>query len=277
MAVHIVKDLGDATQASGSQAVDRALLLLQITGQAAGRGVSLSDLIAASGLGKPTVRRLMLALIRRGLVEQDAATRAYHLGEEAYVLGTLATPRHGLLEIAADAVVRLAKTSGDTAFVNMRRGAAAVCLHREEGSFPIRTHALETGAQHPLGIGAGSLAMLSALPDAEVEVVLADNADRMAADYPIYDADLLRSDVAATRARGFALNPGRIVAGSWGVGVALRRPDGTVAGALSIAAIDSRMQPPRDAELAALLTREAREIETRLARRMPRTATEDAR
>ena len=277
MAVHIVKDLGDATQASGSQAVDRALLLLQITGQAAGRGVSLSDLIAASGLGKPTVRRLMLALIRRGLVEQDAATRAYHLGEEAYVLGTLATPRHGLLEIAADAVVRLAKTSGDTAFVNMRRGAAAVCLHREEGSFPIRTHALETGAQHPLGIGAGSLAMLSALPDAEVEVVLADNADRMAADYPTYDADLLRSDVAATRARGFALNPGRIVAGSWGVGVALRRPDGTVAGALSIAAIDSRMQPPRDAELAALLTREAREIETRLARRMPRTATEDAR
>lgn len=277
MAVHIVKDLGDATQASGSQAVDRALLLLQITGQAAGRGVSLSDLIAASGLGKPTVRRLMLALIRRGLVEQDVGTRAYHLGEEAYVLGTLATPRHGLLEIAADAVVRLAKASGDTAFVNMRRGAAAVCLHREEGSFPIRTHALETGAQHPLGIGAGSLAMLSALPDAEVEVVLADNADRMAADYPTYDADLLRSDVAATRARGFALNPGRIVAGSWGVGVALRRPDDTVAGALSIAAIDSRMQPPRDAELAALLTHEAREIETRLARRMPRTATEDAR
>ncbi|SHF63364.1 transcriptional regulator, IclR family [Loktanella atrilutea] len=277
MAVHIVKDLGDATQASGSQAVDRALLLLQITGQAAGRGVSLSDLIAASGLGKPTVRRLMLALIRRGLVEQDVATRAYHLGEEAYVLGTLATPRHGLLEIAADAVVRLAKASGDTAFVNMRRGAAAVCLHREEGSFPIRTLALETGAQHPLGIGAGSLAMLSALPDAEVEVVLADNADRMAADYPSYDAALLRSDVAATRARGFALNPGRIVAGSWGVGVALRRPDGTVAGALSIAAIDSRMQPPRDAELAAMLTREAREIETRLARRMPRTATEDAR
>ncbi|GAW34792.1 HTH-type transcriptional repressor AllR [Roseovarius sp. A-2] len=264
-----------AASASGSQAVDRALALLQITGRGAGRGVTLSELIAASGLGKPTVRRLMLALIRRGLVEQDSATRLYFLGEESYVLGTLATPRHGLLEIAADAVVRLAEVSGDTAFVSMRRGSASVCLHREDGAFPIRTHALETGAQHPLGIGAGSLAMLSALPDAEVEMVLSDNAERMASDYPNYDAELLRSDVATTRARGFALNPGRIVPGSWGVGVVLRRPDGSVAGAMSIAAIESRMLPPRDTELATLLAREAREIEVRLARRMPQAALEE--
>jgi DNA-binding IclR family transcriptional regulator len=270
-----MKSLDDATPASGSQAVDRALALLQITSHGAGRGVALSQLIAASSLGKPTVRRLMLALIARGLVEQDGATRLYHLGEESYVLGTLATPRHGLLEIAADAVVRLAKASGDTAFVNMRRGSAAVCLHREEGAFPIRTHALETGAQHPLGIGAGSLAILSALPDAEVELLLADNADTLAADYPNYNADLLRRDVATTRERGFALNPGRIVAGSWGVGVALRRPDGSVAGAMSIAAIENRMQPPRDAELAALLTSEARDIELRLARRMQQTALQE--
>lgn len=272
--VHIVNSL-DVSAVSGTQSVDRALALLQAVGHGGAQGMSLSDLIAQSGLGKPTVRRLMLALIRGGLVEQDSATRLYLLGEESYVLGTLATPRHGLLEIAADAVVRLAKASGDTAFVNMRRGSTAVCLHREEGTFPIRTHALETGAQHPLGIGAGSLAMLSALPDADIETLLADNADRLAADYPTYNAALLRSDVAATRARGFALNPGRIVAGSWGVGVALRRPDGSVAGALSIAAIDSRMLPPRDAELAALLTREAREIELRLARRMPQATLQE--
>ncbi|MBM07697.1 MAG: transcriptional regulator [Oceanibulbus sp.] len=270
-----MSDSDPVPPASGSQAVDRALALLQITGRAAGQGVALSELIEASGLGKPTVRRLMLALIRRGLVEQDSASRLYFLGEESYVLGTLATPRHGLLEIAADAAVRLAKASGDTAFVNMRRGSAAVCLHREDGAYPIRTHALETGAQHPLGIGAASLAMLSALPDAEVEMALKDNADRMASDYPNYDAGLLRSDVARTREQGFALNPGRIVPGSWGIGVALRRPDGSVVGAISIAAIESRMLPPRDSELAALVKREAREIEARLARRMPQQVLQE--
>ena len=49
--VHIMNGGDQATPASGSQAVDRALALLQITGRAAGRGASLSELIEASGLG----------------------------------------------------------------------------------------------------------------------------------------------------------------------------------------------------------------------------------
>ncbi|WP_047997618.1 IclR family transcriptional regulator [Puniceibacterium sp. IMCC21224] len=265
---------GEARTASGTQAVDRALALLALVGKGSGGGVPLTALVAESGLGKPTVRRLMLALIRGGLIEQDTQSRHYHLGAENYVLGTLATPRHGLLEIAAESVVRLARDSGDTAFVTMRRGATAVCLHRQEGSFPIRTHALTMGAQHPLGIGAGSLAMLAALPDDEVEAVLRDNATLLAADYPDLGAGALRHEVATTRTRGFALNPGRVVPGSWGVGVALRRADGSVAGALSLAAIESRMQPPRDSELATMLQREALDIETRLARRPIRAHSE---
>lgn len=255
---------------SGAQSVDRAMLLLRLVGERVADGATLVDLVAASGLEKPTVRRLLMALMRGGLIEQDPKTRSYHLGEDCYVLGTLATPRHGLLEMAADAVSRLARESGDTAFVTMRRGSAAVCLHREEGSYPIRTHALTTGAQHPLGVGAGSLAMLAALPDDEVASVIAGNARRLAEDYPGLEAEVLHHEVEATRARGYALNPGRVVAGSWGIGVALRRADGTVSGALSLAAIESRMQPPRDAELAQMLAREAAEVETRLARGLRR-------
>lgn len=255
---------------SGAQSVDRALSLLRLVGPHGENGASLVDLVAASRLEKPTVRRLLMALMRGGLIDQDPATRHYHLGEECYVLGALASPRHGLLEIAADAVARLARDSGDTAFVTMRRGTFAICLHREEGSYPIRTHALTAGAQHPLGIGAGSLAMLAALPDAEIDAVLADISPHLAVDYPDFEPHTLREEIETTRARGYALNPGRFVAGSWGIGVALRRGDGKVAGALSLAAVESRMQPPREAELAALLAREAAEVETRLARGLRR-------
>ena len=62
-----------------------------------------------------------------------------------------------------------------------------------------------------------------------------------------------------------SLNPGRLVASSWGMGRAFRYPDGRVAGALSIAAIDSRMTPHRQAELAALLAREGARMEALLA------------
>ena len=115
----------------------------------------------------------LLALMRSRLVEQEPVSRRYHLGEEAFVLGVLASRRYGLLDVAMESLIAQSARSGDTSFLSVRRDAFAVCLHREEGAYPIRTHALEVGDRHPLGVGGGSLAILATLPDAEIERVLA--------------------------------------------------------------------------------------------------------
>jgi DNA-binding IclR family transcriptional regulator len=253
-----------AVDLSGSQSVDRALRLLTLVGRGAERGAPLSDIVDESGLNKPTARRLLLALMRAGLVEQDTRTRRYYLGEEAYVLGTLASRRHGLLELSMESLRNLSDVTMDTSFVSMRRGNYSVCLHREEGSYPVRTHALQVGDQHPLGIGAGSLAMLAALDDDEVERVIAANQKVLEAHYPYYPAERIREDVTNTRQQGYALNPGRIVAGSWGLGVPIMFPDGRIAGALSVAAIDSRMGVERQPQLIRSLKAEAECIEGKL-------------
>jgi DNA-binding IclR family transcriptional regulator len=250
---------------SGSQSVDRALGLLSLIGREPAEGLPLGEIVSGSGLNKPTTRRLLLALMRAGLVEQEPQTRRYCLGEEAFVLGVLAARRHGLLEIAMDSLRRLSAETQDTSFLTVRRENYAICLHREEGTYPVRTHALQAGDQHPLGVGAGSLAMLAALPDDDVDRVIAANEAVLLARYPGFAPDALRVDIAETRARGFSLNPGRLVASSWGIGRAFRYPDGRVAGALSIAAIDSRMAPGRQAELAVPLVREAERMEALLA------------
>lgn len=261
---------------SGSQSVDRALRLLALVGRETASGLSLSEIVGESGLNKPTVRRLLLALMRAGLVEQEARTRRYHLGEEAFVLGLLCGQRHGLLDLAMASLRALSDTTLDTSFFSVRRDRFAVCLHREEGSWPVRTHALQAGDQHPLGVGAGSLAMLAALPDAEGEAMIEANRPTLLARYPAYSPAQLQADIAQTRAQGFALNPGRIVASSWGVGVAVHHPDGRVAGALSIAAIDARMQPRRQEELGTVLRREARQVETRIAAMLARRQAQPA-
>lgn len=265
--VHTVNIAQSSPAQTGAQSVDRALSLLRRIARHPETGAARCALVAETRLNKPTMRRLMMALVRARLVEQDAGTRAYRLGEEPYVIGTLATARHGLLEIAADALSRLARSSEDTAFLTMRRGSWAVCLHREEGTHPIRTHALTAGARHPIGVGAGSLAMLARLADAEVDAAVEENAPALTAGYPSLPPEWLRALVEETRARGYALNAGLIVPGCWGAGVALCRADGSVAGALSLAAIEARMQPPRDAELARALKAEAALIETPLAPR----------
>lgn len=250
---------------SGSQSVDRALGLLSLIGREPADGLPLGEIVSGSGLNKPTTRRLLLALMRAGLVEQEPQTRRYCLGEEAFVLGVLAARRHGLLELAMDSLRRLSGETQDTSFLTVRRETYAICLHREEGTYPVRTHALQTGDQHPLGVGAGSLAILAALADEDVDRIIAANEAVVLARYPSFAPDPMRADIAETRARGFSLNPGRLVASSWGVGRAFRYPDGRVAGALSLAAIDSRMTSARQAELSALLARESTRMEALLA------------
>ena len=255
---------GAVASGSGAQAVERALQLLAIVGRGAETGVTLGEVVAGSGLNKPTARRLLMALMRSRLVEQDEMTRRYYLGGELYVLGMLASRRHGLLEMAGESLRRLSAVTADTSFVSMRRDDYAVCLHREEGTYPVRTHALLTGDQNPLGVGAGSLAMLAALPDAEVEVVIERSHDIVAKQYPGYSPAIIREDIVRTREAGYAINPGRVVANSWGIGMAILLPDGRLAGALSIAAIDSRMGPARQVELADLLRVEVDRIQGKL-------------
>lgn len=255
--VHIV-DHGD----TGTQSVDRALLLLNRIG--ATDGASLAALVAETGLNKATVRRLALALIRAGLVEQDAASR-YHPGEQLQVLGAQAARRSGLMAAAGESVMRLAQTTCDAALLSVRRGASALCLMREEGNHPLRSHALVAGQSHPLGVGAGSLAMLAALPRDEAETILRATGPVVAARYPALTPERMRDLLARTRAEGVALNPGLVIEGSWGLGIALHHPDGRLAGALSIATIEARMRPDRLPDLTRLLRAEAARIEARLA------------
>jgi len=261
---------------SGSQSVDRALRLLSLVGRESASGLPLSEIVGESGLNKPTVRRLLLALMRAGLVEQEARTRRYHLGEEAFVLGLLSGQRHGLLDLAMPSLRALSDTTQDTSFFSIRRDRFVICLHREEGTWPVRTHALQAGDQHPLGVGAGSLAMLAAMADDEIAEIIETNRAILDARYPAYAPMQLRAEIDLTRRQGFALNPGHIVASSWGVGVPVRYPDGRVAGALSIAAIDSRMQPQRQEELAAALRHEARQVEIRIANMLGRRQAQPA-
>jgi DNA-binding IclR family transcriptional regulator len=102
------------------------------------------------------------------------------------------------------------------------------------------------------------------LPDHEVEEVLATNAEALAEKYPHHPPSVLRSLVQETRAKGYALNPGMLLASSWGVGVPIRGADGRPVGALSIAAIESRLSEARQQEIASLLKKEATWIEMRL-------------
>ena len=246
----------------GVQAIRRASRLLRILAEGDRRGMRLNRIAAASGLHKATVHRLLAALSESNLVEQDRASRLYRLGAEIFVLGSRVAQRFDLRAAAQSCCARICEATEDTVFLSIRRGFDSICIDRHEGDFPIKTLTLGIGSVRPLGVGAGSMALLAALPDAEVAEIIDGVRDRLAA-YPQFTPETLLRLVEESRRQGYAFNDQRIIPGMSAIGVPVVGASGELLGALSVAAIPSRMEPDRREWMAGILRRESE----RLARR----------
>lgn len=219
----------------------------------------LADVADSSGLNKATVLRLLDALIEEGFVARDEATRRYTLGDEALMLGMAMQGRDHIRDRARPALLRLAAATGDTLLLSVRSGVESVCVDREFGAYPIRANYLDLGMRRPLGVGAGSLALLAWLPDDEVDAVLSVIAPRMVQRYPRITLDLLKREVQQSRQRGYALLLDVVVDQMGGIGVPVFGADGRPVAALSLAALTTRITP-RLATLVPLLRKAGEEL-----------------
>lgn len=241
--------------------------------EADGTSLSLTELATEIGLAKSSVHRLLRGLLDVGLVG-TAADGRYILGRSLVRKGELARQAHRSFADIAASVGRIAALTGDTAFYTERSGSIGICVWREDGNGPFRNNVLSVGDQHPLGIGAGALAMLAALPEDEAERIQEDN-------LAVFDEEtqagrILRTPTFASalddaRVQGWAVNTGMVVDESWAVGVALPHDaelasDSTsddLEGAFSVASVRSRLQPPRLARIVEALQHEARRVAVR--------------
>ncbi|WP_020673186.1 IclR family transcriptional regulator [Amycolatopsis nigrescens] len=219
-------------------------------------GASTSQIARASGLARPTAHRLLAGLAEQGYVDRDHRTGRWFLGPELYLLGEIAAQRYDVTQHARAGVHRLAAATGESAFFSARRGDETVCLLREDGDFPIRSFVLYEGARFPLGVVSAGLVVLAMLPDREVDDYLA-RTDLTVHWGRQHSATALRERIARTRETGYAVNPGLVVEGSWGMAAAVFNQSGKPAWALTLTGVDTRFRADRRPELGALLLREA--------------------
>ena len=253
----------EAQRLSGTQSIERALLLLREIAAHNRAGSRLLDLATRTGLQRPTVHRMLKCLTLEGMVQQDPDTHRYYLGSMVFELGLTAAPRFNLRDICHPSMTRIADATGDTVFLTQRSGLDAVCIDRHEGTFPIKTFTLDVGVRRPLGVGTGSLAILSALSEDEAKSVVNSNTVRLT-EYGLTPATLL-SLVKRAQKLGYAVREMPTLAGVRSIGHAVHNHSGVAFAALSVSAISSRMTEKRVTELAGLLKNETRLIEKQLA------------
>lgn len=241
------------TDNDGTQSLRRGLGVLRLLATGAQGGMRMTEIVSRAQLNKTTVVRLTKALCAERFVDFDATQKRYRLGPESFAIGLAAEPNYMLQRLAKPLLENLAKESGDTVFFSIRASNEAICLSRHEGSFLIRNQVLKPGDRFPLGVGAGSVAILAQLHDDEVQRVLQANKAWIAAQYPGYNPESIQAEIRNARHKGYALNPGLVVPGSWGIGVPVLDATGSVVAAISLAAIQGRLSLSRRTTLANLL------------------------
>ncbi len=241
----------------------RGVQLLKILATAGPRGLSLTEIATRAALPHPSVHRVLQQLSNERLVDRHAELRRYRLGPLAFELGVAGSTMYDIRDLCDPAMRTLAQATEDTVYLVIRSGFDAVCMHRIEGSFPIRTLVLEVGSRRPLGVGAGGLAILAATGPQEQEDIIERVAPQLGA-FGHLTAESASEACAAARARGAAVIEGTINLGVVAVGSPFRDAMGQAVGALSVAALSQRMGKQRIQAIAQQLREACAEVERRL-------------
>ena len=229
---------------SGAQTVTRAIRVLKLIASYPGDGVRLTDVIRQLGLQRSTAHRLLQALASEGALVQHRESRRYSLGALVFELGLAASHRFNLIDVCQPVLATLSRQSGDTSFLFVRSGSDAVCLARVPGSFATHTSVVPVGSRQPLGVSAGGLAIISALPSAEAQKVLSEVAPRLEP-YGNLDVDLIRQHLSRAREAGYAMIANHAVPGISAVGLPILNAEGQPVGAITVATKISRMTTAR--------------------------------
>lgn len=240
-------------QSDKFNAIQKVCAILRVLAQSS--PLRLTEIAESTSLNKATTLRILGSLIEEGFVNRVAGAKTYELGQEARVMAVGARRTVDIAELAQPSLLRLSERSADTALLSVRSGVEALYLARSVGSHPLQPNYLQIGSRRPLGVGAGSLALIVWLPDAEIDAIIEVIMPRLAKS-PRITPKYLRERIVAARRHDHTVMLDAAFPGMGGVGVPVRDDTGQVVAALSVGASSDRIRR-RESELAEMLKKEA--------------------
>jgi DNA-binding IclR family transcriptional regulator len=197
----------------------RAAAMLLILGKSGVSGVALKDLAEELEDAKPAVLRCLNSLIEYGFAEQVARGR-YRLGPSIFSLAR--TEGAVQVEVARwrSLLEEVVQAFGQSAVLVRRAGLEVVVVDKLVGTSPVQALVVSIGGRLPMGIGAGSVAILSSLDREDWEQIVKRNAAR----YPKwnFDSDLVVKHIEQAVVRGFSFDSGLLIPECAGLAVPIR-------------------------------------------------------
>ena len=249
-------------QVAGTAAFSKFMHVLQLVADAQ-EPMNVAALMRASGYPRPTVHRIVAALMEQGLLISSLQGASLALGPQLIRLASKSWGRSELRLAALEALTRLRDQTGETVHLAVPIQNAMVFIEKLEGPGAVRMssgigttvcmHATSVGKAYLAALDApGCMALLETLP-------LPRKTERTAT-----TREALQALLQQTRARGWAIDDEENEPGVVCFGAAIRDAQGKPIAAISVSTLLFRQKPDLQAAYVAPVLEAAQQIAQRL-------------
>jgi len=232
------------------RAVDRAIDILKVVA-AHPDGIKIAELQKHTDIARPTLYRIIATLENQKLVRQCDDPTRYALDIGVMQLARSWTRSSDLLARAEGPLTDLSRVVGETVALCLYRDGTRVFVREIVSQHQLK-YSVGVGVSEPLTRGAGGLAILSFVPEAE-RGALIDLA-------PAGERPSLNREISTTRERGYAVSTAQVLEGATGIAVPVYDQSDQVCGSVGVYGPSSRIDTNRAAELADALLSCAQKI-----------------
>jgi len=183
--------------------LDKSLAILELIALA-GIPFSINEVVKKLRLNKSTVFNIMHTLADLNVLDRDT-DGLFRLGTRLYVLGRAAANGNGLIQTVHPYLVEINRKTKLSAFLGIRSGLKAIIIDKVDTAFDLKISS-EVGMRLSLFAGAGGKALISMLPDQEIDRVLAETRLKAYTSKTITDKTAFKEAVFRLREEGVAID-----------------------------------------------------------------------
>jgi IclR family acetate operon transcriptional repressor len=253
------------------QSLSRALSLLNALAKA-DHGMTLGELAQETGLPVSTAHRLLSTLQHENFVRHETDRGVWLVGVQAFIVGNAFTRSRELTATARPYMRALMERSGETVNLAVENQGEVVYLAQIECRQTMRAIA-RPGGRAPMHCSGVGKMLLALMPEAERERILAERKMLKETEKTITSANRLRTELEASRRRGYAVDDEENALGLRCVAAPIFDEHSHAVGAISISGPSVRIVQALLPRLGATVRETADQITARLGGTKPRGAT----
>jgi IclR family KDG regulon transcriptional repressor len=191
-------------------AVDKCFAILELFARSR-QPLGISEIAALLQFNKSTVFNLIRTLTDLDVLAKNGNGK-FAFGPRLYTLGLAASHGSDIIQIVHPYLEQISQQTNLSAFLGIRSALRALIIDKVDSAFDIRLSA-DVGMQLPLLAGAGGKALLSQLPDQEIDRILKHHPLKKFTPQTCVDKACYKKEILRARAEGIAIDKEEYIEG----------------------------------------------------------------